>query len=164
MYGPEHPDVANTLTNLGNVQQLLGELEAARATQQRALTIKEAVYGPEHPDVAITLTSLGNVQEDLGQRVEAEANVRRALGIYDASLPADHPNTRLARRQLARLVSARGEVLMNVRDDDVDGHTADDRARRSSSDASVAEQPIRPSSATTTTPASVSWNRSPPRA
>ena len=99
------------------------------------------MYGPEHPDIASTLTNLSIVQEDLGQRVEAEANVRRALGIYDASLPADHPNTRLARRQLARLVSARGEVLMNIHDDNAHGDGVDDRRpRHDRADASQAER------------------------
>ncbi|MGI8730893.1 MAG: tetratricopeptide repeat protein [Solirubrobacteraceae bacterium] len=48
-YGAERPEVAITLGNLGIVQQQLGELEAARVTVQRALTIKEAVYGPSTP-------------------------------------------------------------------------------------------------------------------
>ena len=44
------------------MQQELGELEAARVTQQRALAINQAVYGPEHPAVANTLGNLGIVQ------------------------------------------------------------------------------------------------------
>jgi tetratricopeptide (TPR) repeat protein len=59
IYGPEHPEVAGTLGNLGIVQRQLGEFEAARASLQRALAIKEAVYGPEHPEVAGTLGNLG---------------------------------------------------------------------------------------------------------
>jgi Tetratricopeptide repeat len=47
--GPDHPQVASTLTNLGTVQADLGELPAARTTLERALTINEAVYGPDHP-------------------------------------------------------------------------------------------------------------------
>jgi len=54
VYGPDHPEVASTLGNLGIVQRQLGEFEAARATQTRALTIEEAVYGPDHPEVAST--------------------------------------------------------------------------------------------------------------
>ena len=65
-YGPDHPQVAITLTNLGIVQQRLGELPAARATLERALAITEAAYGPDHPQVAITLTNLGIVQRAAG--------------------------------------------------------------------------------------------------
>jgi Tfp pilus assembly protein PilF len=49
LYGPEYPAVAITLTNVGSVQEQLGELAAASVTEQRALVINEAVYGPEHP-------------------------------------------------------------------------------------------------------------------
>jgi tetratricopeptide repeat protein len=45
------PQVATTLGNLGIVQRELGELAAARTTQERALAIGEAAYGPDHPDV-----------------------------------------------------------------------------------------------------------------
>ena len=48
-YGPDHPDVAITLTHLGTVQGLMGELPTARATLERALAIKEAAYGPTIP-------------------------------------------------------------------------------------------------------------------
>jgi tetratricopeptide (TPR) repeat protein len=83
VYGPEHPEIAITLTNLGNVQQQLGEFEAARASQQRALAINEAVYGPEHPEIAITLTNLGSVQPQLGERDRAREHARRAVAIFE---------------------------------------------------------------------------------
>ncbi len=38
-YGPDHPEVARTLGNLGTVQRELGDLADARATLQRALAI-----------------------------------------------------------------------------------------------------------------------------
>lgn len=66
--GPDHPDVAITLTHLGTVQGLMGELTAARATLERALAIKEAAYGPDHPQVAITLTHLHTVQQRLADQ------------------------------------------------------------------------------------------------
>ena len=49
VYGPEHPEVAITLTNLGIVQQQLGELDAARADTGRPLGIFERRLGPDHP-------------------------------------------------------------------------------------------------------------------
>jgi tetratricopeptide (TPR) repeat protein len=103
VYGPEHPEVARTLTNLGSVQQQLGEFEAARVTQQRALAIQEAVYGPEHPDVSITLTNLGIVQQQLGKLDAAREDVERALAIFEQFLGLNHPTTRQARAHLASL-------------------------------------------------------------
>jgi tetratricopeptide (TPR) repeat protein len=117
VYGEEHHEVAMTLGNLGLVQLALGRFEEALASLQRALAIEERVYGEEHHEVASTLGNLGNVQLELGQPGNAEAGVRRALAIFQAQLPHDHPHTRLARQQLAQLVAARGEVLLNISDD-----------------------------------------------
>ena len=75
----------------------LGEFEAARASQQRALTIKEAVYGPEHPEVAMTLGNLANVREDLGELEAARSCIGRAVGIFERRLGPDHPTTKQAR-------------------------------------------------------------------
>jgi Tetratricopeptide repeat len=66
--GPDHPQVAITLTHLGTVQRLMGELPAALATLERALAIKESAYGPDHPQVAITLIELRIVQQQLADQ------------------------------------------------------------------------------------------------
>jgi tetratricopeptide (TPR) repeat protein len=58
-YGPDHPEVAMTLGNLGNVQRELGELPVVRATLERALAIFKTIYGADHPRVAMTLGNLG---------------------------------------------------------------------------------------------------------
>jgi tetratricopeptide (TPR) repeat protein len=71
------------------VLEALGELAAARAAQERALTIFEAAYGPDHPEVARTLGSLGNVLEALGELAAARAAQERALSIAEAASPAD---------------------------------------------------------------------------
>jgi Tfp pilus assembly protein PilF len=42
VYGPDHPEVANDLYNLGIVLRELGDLSAARAALERALAIGEA--------------------------------------------------------------------------------------------------------------------------
>jgi Tetratricopeptide repeat len=65
-YGPDHPEVAITLTNLGNVQQDLGDLAGARATLQRALAIFQAAYGPDHPHVATVAGDLQSVEQEMG--------------------------------------------------------------------------------------------------
>ncbi|MEM8922361.1 MAG: tetratricopeptide repeat protein, partial [Actinomycetota bacterium] len=65
-YPPDHPNIAATLTNIGNTQQLLGDYKDSLATLQRALTIKEATYPPDHPEIAITLTNIGSTQRRVG--------------------------------------------------------------------------------------------------
>ena len=80
-----------TLGNLGNVQQELGDLEAARSSQERALAIEEAAYGPEHPEVARTLGNLANVQRQLGDlqasRNSRERAARIRNGAGDSAVP-----------------------------------------------------------------------------
>jgi Tfp pilus assembly protein PilF len=107
VYGPEHPDVAITLGNLGSVQRQLGEFEAARASQQRALAIKEAVYGPEHPEVASTLGNLGIVQQQLGEVHLARECALRAVAIFERSLGSEHPYTITSRALVASLEPGR---------------------------------------------------------
>ena len=64
VYGPEHPDVALTLTNLGIVQQQLGELEAARECALRAVAIFERSLGLEHPYTATARALLASTEAD----------------------------------------------------------------------------------------------------
>ncbi|HVH97403.1 MAG TPA: serine/threonine-protein kinase [Enhygromyxa sp.] len=67
--GPEHPQVALNLHNLGEVQRLQGAYADAKATFERSLEIKRE-HLRDHPSVAMTLTGLGRVLLELG---EAEA-------------------------------------------------------------------------------------------
>jgi tetratricopeptide (TPR) repeat protein len=85
-YGPDHPNVATYVNNLGLVLQALGELAEARAAFERALKIGEAVYGPDHPNVATYVNNLGLVLKDLGELAEARAAFERALTIFEQVL------------------------------------------------------------------------------
>jgi nucleoside phosphorylase len=99
-YGPDHPQVAGTLNNLGIVAREGGELAEARRLQERALRIKEATYGPEHSEVASTLHNLGLVARDQGDLAGAHRLLERALDIFSKALGDDHPHTRKARANL----------------------------------------------------------------
>jgi hypothetical protein len=46
VYGPEDPEVAADLTNLGSLLQENGEIAAAGASLHRALAIYEKAIGP----------------------------------------------------------------------------------------------------------------------
>jgi len=113
-HGPNHPDMAGTLTNLGVVQRHLGELPAARVTLERALAIFEAAYGPNHPDIAGTLTNLGVVQLLLGELPAARVTLERALAIKETAYGPNHPqvaitltNLGIVQRHLGELPAAR---------------------------------------------------------
>jgi tetratricopeptide (TPR) repeat protein len=90
-HGPEHPQVAATLTNLGVARRELGEPAAAVELLERVLRIEEAAHGPDHPEVAITLTNLGAARHELGEHALAAELYERALRIKEAAHGPDHP-------------------------------------------------------------------------
>ncbi len=58
--GPGHPDLANTLNNLGVVLERAGQPAEAEAAYRRAYAIARAAFAPDHPFVA---TSEANLRE-----------------------------------------------------------------------------------------------------
>jgi Tfp pilus assembly protein PilF len=56
--GPDQPDTATSLDNLGSLLQAQGDFAGARSLLERALSIREKVLGPEHPETATTLNNL----------------------------------------------------------------------------------------------------------
>ena len=92
--GPEHQEVAKTLTKMGNANGDLSDAARQRELLQRALAIEEREYRPEHQEMASTLTILGNANGDLsnadGDLWEAAELLERALRIEDQQLGAEH--------------------------------------------------------------------------
>ena len=68
VFGSDHPNVAKSLSNLGNVCNNLGQYEEAKDFHQRALVIHQAVYGSDHPRVANCLKRLELVCHDLDKQ------------------------------------------------------------------------------------------------
>jgi hypothetical protein len=60
--GPDHPDVAILLGNLGLVLKDLGEYAEARAALERALAILEKSLPPDHPDILLVKQNLEALQ------------------------------------------------------------------------------------------------------
>lgn len=56
--GPEHPDVAPTLSNLAALYWTKGDYSLAEPLYMRALAIGEKTLGSEHVNVATTLNNL----------------------------------------------------------------------------------------------------------
>ena len=108
-YGPDHPNVARDISNLGSVLRDLGDLAGARAACERALRIWQKVLGPKHPQVAIGVNNLGNVLRDLGDLAGARAAYERALRIDEKAYGPDHPD-------VARDVNNLGLVLHDLGD------------------------------------------------
>jgi len=79
--GKEHPDVANTLNDLGVLYREQGKYAEAEPHLKRALAIYEQKLGQEHPHVATTLNALSAVYWGQGKYPEAAAHFKRALMI-----------------------------------------------------------------------------------
>lgn len=60
--GLDHPDVATTLNNMGNLFYDQGKFEEALPLTERAIAVLEKALGPEHPRTKIFRTGLGNIK------------------------------------------------------------------------------------------------------
>jgi tetratricopeptide (TPR) repeat protein len=57
-YGPDHPNVATSLSNLGLVLKDLGDLEGAKVRIERALAMYRKFFGEDHPKTQLVLENL----------------------------------------------------------------------------------------------------------
>ncbi|MFY9663210.1 MAG: FxSxx-COOH system tetratricopeptide repeat protein [Candidatus Cybelea sp.] len=101
LFGPDHPDVSDGLTNLGIALGEQGRLVEAVPLFERALEIREKALGPEGPSVAGALLNLAHGYHEQGRFSEAEALNKRALAIFENSRGPDHGDTAFAIINLA---------------------------------------------------------------
>jgi tetratricopeptide (TPR) repeat protein len=80
------------LSELGRVELVTGDHEAARPLLERALAVKEKALGPEHLDVAFPATRLAQLHSLAGEYERAEALFERSLAIREENLGPDHPD------------------------------------------------------------------------
>jgi tetratricopeptide (TPR) repeat protein len=109
MLGPEHPEVAKTLGNLGVAYHRLGEHIRAIELHERAAAIFEATLGTDHPQVAMVLDNLATAYRGLGEENKAVELHKRAVVILEASLGPDHPEVAMALGNLGNAYSGLGE-------------------------------------------------------
>lgn len=109
-FGPDHPDIAVDLSNLGEALLRVGGLQAAKLCFQRALAVTEAALGAEHRDVADSLSGLGAVLRDLGELDEARSCLARSLKIREAAFRYDHPVVAAALSNFAYVLQDQGEM------------------------------------------------------
>ncbi|HUU46892.1 MAG TPA: FxSxx-COOH system tetratricopeptide repeat protein [Acidobacteriota bacterium] len=103
-YGPDHPDVATAINNMGEVLRDFGDPADAMLHCKRALAIDEKAYGPDHPDVGRDVNNLGLALLALDDLPGAKECLDRALVIIEKAQGPDHP-------MLAAVVINVGEVL-----------------------------------------------------
>ena len=71
--GPRHPDLANTLNNIGVVCEVTGKPDEAEQYFRRAVSIARTSLHPDHPFVATSQKNLRDFCEARGKKVELPA-------------------------------------------------------------------------------------------
>ena len=107
IFGPDHPDVAQSLSNLATVYRKQGRYAEAQPPHERALAIRERAFGPNHPNVAESVHELAVLYWNQGRYAEAEPLHERALAIHERTLGPDHPNVAMSLNNLAVLYGER---------------------------------------------------------
>ncbi|HSP79797.1 MAG TPA: tetratricopeptide repeat protein, partial [Myxococcaceae bacterium] len=90
-FGPEHPEVANSLINLSAVLKAEGRYKDARAMMEQALALLERALGPKHPEIPLALNNLASMLQSLGQHEEALTLFERARARLAEEYGEDHP-------------------------------------------------------------------------
>ncbi len=99
-YGPDHIEVARTLTSLAATYAMLGDAEKQRKLLERVLALEERFYGSDHENVARTLVSLALAQGSLGNNGVKRNLLERALRIQKMVGPM---HSRIVRTFVKRL-------------------------------------------------------------
>jgi tetratricopeptide (TPR) repeat protein len=112
--GPEHPDVAGSVNNLGLVLQDLDDFPAAMRAHERALALREKVLGPDHPDVGQSLNNLGIIYGEVGDYARAVTVQERALALKERVLGPDHSDTAQTLDNLAEALFRTGDLARAI--------------------------------------------------
>jgi len=108
-FSKDHPDIARTLTNLGNAWGDLGDYEKQKDLLIRALAIHEKHFGKDHPSTGITLTNLGIAWGSLGDHEKMKDLLIRALAINEKHFGKDHPQTGITLANLGQVLCCVGD-------------------------------------------------------
>ena len=108
-FGPEHPNLAVLIGQLGGVYSKLGLYARAEPHYLRALAIREKAFGPEHLLVAQSLNDLALLYAAKGDYAAAEPLLRRTLAIEEKLLGPAHPNVAAVLNNLGELYRYRAD-------------------------------------------------------
>ncbi|HZR43963.1 MAG TPA: tetratricopeptide repeat protein [Ktedonobacteraceae bacterium] len=101
VHGPEHLEIAMTLSNLAQLLGIQRKYEQAVSVYEKALHMREGILGPEHPDVASILDHLALLYSNWERYGLAQSSYERALQIREHTLGSEHPDTATTLDKLA---------------------------------------------------------------
>jgi CHAT domain-containing protein/tetratricopeptide (TPR) repeat protein len=106
--GEDHPDTAQSYSNLASSLNAQGKYAEAEAVYRKALDICRKALGEEHPTTAKNYNNLAANLNAQGKYREAEAIFRKALAIRRKVLGEEHPDTAQGYDNLASNLQAQG--------------------------------------------------------
>ncbi len=127
--GPEHPDVATSISNLASVAWWMGRYDEAVEKAELAVTLQAKALGPEHPEVIKTLMISAGTLFEVGKYEDSLRRHEHILEMQEKVLGAEHPSVStslinlsitlisLGRYDEARQRSERALVLAQQRTD-----------------------------------------------
>jgi serine/threonine protein kinase len=107
--GPDHPDVAASLSELGAVLWSKGEFPKAKALLEQALAIREKRFGPDSKETAASFNNLGNLNWSQGNYGEARRLLERALAIREKILGPEHADVASTLNSLGAIAYREGD-------------------------------------------------------
>jgi CHAT domain-containing protein/tetratricopeptide (TPR) repeat protein len=108
--GPDHPDTAKSLNELGACYESIGDYAKALSNYEQALAIREKALGPESPFTAASIHNLGNLYKLFGKYDQALTLYKRSVEICEKSLGPQHPFTAMTINSLAKLYRILGDI------------------------------------------------------
>ena len=108
--GPDHPDVAITLSQLGTAVWHRGDFARAKALQEQALAIREKRLGRDSTEVASSLHNLGTLNWSQGNYAEARRLLERALVIRKKTLGPENADVATTLNSLGAIAYREGDL------------------------------------------------------
>jgi Tfp pilus assembly protein PilF len=87
-----HPDLADSCSNIRGVYYNMGEYSKALPYYEKALEILQKTLPVNHPSLATSYNNIGNVYNNMSEYSKALSYLERALNIFQLSLPPNHPS------------------------------------------------------------------------
>ncbi len=110
-FGPEDAKTLESMTQVGDVLELLGRYDEAERTDRRTLAVEERVLGSDSLQTLETVRNLAIVLAFMGHYDESENLYRRLVDTLARKLGPENDQTLLARANLAGLLFGEGHYV-----------------------------------------------------
>jgi len=94
--GPEHPETAKLINNLGNVLRKQGKLAETRPVLERAVAVTTAVFGRVNPNSDTARANLVELLDELGEQEAALAILTQTVKDEEGEAESPTKNQRIA--------------------------------------------------------------------